>query len=82
MIRQVLNSLTVHDNSWTLKFDNFSEFKNVISDSLSSPKRHYDALRTKIDMWLTLKNTYFEEHLRTFACGSLLLRILYLILNF
>ena len=50
MIRQVLNSLTVHDNSRTFKFDNFSEFKNVISDSLSAPKRHYDALRTKIDI--------------------------------
>ena len=29
----VHNSLTVHDNSWALKFDNFSEFQNVIGDS-------------------------------------------------
>ena len=28
----VHNSLTVYDNSWALKFDNFSEFQNVISD--------------------------------------------------
>ena len=52
MIKQVHNSLTVHDNLWTLKFDNFSEFHNVINDSSPSPERHYDALRTKIDMWL------------------------------
>ena len=31
------NSLTVHDNLWTLKFDKFSEFQNVISDNLSPP---------------------------------------------
>ena len=30
------NSLTVHDNSWALKFDNFCEFQNVISDSTPS----------------------------------------------
>ena len=30
---RVPNFLTVHDNSWALKFDNFSEFRNVISDS-------------------------------------------------
>ena len=36
-----------------MKFDNISEFQNVISDSPSQPQRHYDALRTKIDMWLT-----------------------------
>ena len=29
------NSLTVHDNSWALKFDNFFEFQNVISDTSS-----------------------------------------------
>ena len=37
MIKQVHNSLTVHDNSWNLKFDNFSEFQNVISDNPPSP---------------------------------------------
>ena len=54
---QLHNSMTVHDNSWALKFDNFSEFQNVISDRPPSPaspspshKRHYNALRTKIDM--------------------------------
>ena len=36
IIKQVHNSLTVNDNSWTLKFDNFSEFQNVISDSQMS----------------------------------------------
>ena len=29
--------MTVHDNLWTLKFDNFSEFQNVISDSPPHP---------------------------------------------
>ena len=33
MIKQEYNLLTVHDNSWTLKFDKFSELQNVISDS-------------------------------------------------
>ena len=33
MIQEVLNSLNVYDNLWTLKFDNFSEFQNVISDN-------------------------------------------------
>ena len=44
---RVHNSLTVHDN-----FNNFSEFQNDISDSppTSHHQRHYDALRTKIDM--------------------------------
>ena len=31
IIKQVRNSLSVHDNSWTLKFNNISEFQNVIS---------------------------------------------------
>ena len=55
MIKQIYNSLTVHDNSWTLKFDNFSEFQNVISDSSPTPppELHYDELRAKINMWLT-----------------------------
>ena len=30
---RVHNSLTTHGNSSTLKFDNFSEFQNVIKDS-------------------------------------------------
>ena len=36
-----------------LKFDDFSEFQNVINDSsppTPTPQRHYDALRTKIDI--------------------------------
>ena len=33
IIIQTISSLTVHDNLWTLKFDNFSEFQNVIRDS-------------------------------------------------
>ena len=55
---RVHNSLTVQDNSWALKFDNFSEFRNVISDSTPNPQRHYGALRTKIDMWLTPRRKY------------------------
>ena len=52
MIKQVNNSMAVHDSSWTLKFDNFTDFPNVISDRPPTPERHYDALRTKINMWL------------------------------
>ena len=33
MIKRAHNSLSVHGNSWTLKFDNFSLFQNVINDS-------------------------------------------------
>ena len=29
------NSLTAYDNLWALKFDNFSEFLNIISESPS-----------------------------------------------
>ena len=36
MIKQVRNSVTVYDSSWTLRFDNFSEFQNVISDNTPS----------------------------------------------
>ena len=46
MIKQVHNSLTVHENSRALKFHHFSEFQNVIGDSPLTPERHY----TKIDM--------------------------------
>ena len=52
---RVHNSLTVHENSCTLKFDNFSKFQNFISDSPSTFQRHYDTSRTKIDMRLTPK---------------------------
>ena len=48
MIKQVPNSLTVHDDSWTLKFDNFPEFQNAISDS--SQRAPLWTLRTKIDV--------------------------------
>ena len=52
--KQIHNSLTVHYNSWNLKFDSFSEFQSVISDSAPPPpfirERHYDVLRAKIDM--------------------------------
>ena len=34
---RVHNSLTVHDNLWALKFDNFSEFQNVMSDTQRPP---------------------------------------------
>ena len=34
---QVHNLLTVYDNLWALKFDNFSESENVISDNPLTP---------------------------------------------
>ena len=59
---QWLNKYTFIDSLWQftnfdfeqfMEFDNFSELQNVISDSIiptPSPKSHYDALRTKIDI--------------------------------
>ena len=47
---RVHNSLTTHGNSSTLKFDNFSEFQNVIKDSLPAS---YDALRMKTESCVT-----------------------------
>ena len=56
---RVHNSLTVHANLWALKFDNFSEFQNVISDSLHpTPEHYYDVLRTKIVIYLLLILTH------------------------
>ena len=48
-----------NDNWSTLKFDNLSHFQNVIRNDSppSKRKRHYDALRTKIDMWLNPKTS-------------------------
>ena len=45
-------------NIWTFKFNNFSELQisSVISDSplpATTRERHYDALHTNINMWLT-----------------------------
>ena len=37
MIKQVHNSLTVHDSSRALKFDDFFEFRNLISDRPPPP---------------------------------------------
>ena len=60
--KRVHNSLTFHDNSWALRFDNFSEFQNIISDGLfpPTPQGHYDVLRTKISMWLAPKALLFK----------------------
>ena len=62
------NSLTVYEHTWALKFDDFSEFQNVISDNPQPPQpptflpqRHFDALRTKIDMWLTPNQQKIEH---------------------
>ena len=46
-----MNSI-LNENSWTLKFDNFSHFQNVISNNTSTCERHYDALRMEINMWI------------------------------
>ena len=51
----------VNGNWWTLKFDNFSYFQNVISNNPNTRERHYGALRTNIDMWLTPKNNVNES---------------------
>ena len=49
-----INIREVNYNSWTFKFDHFSEFQNVISGSQS--ECHYGALHTKIGLWLTPNN--------------------------
>ena len=46
-------SIDIHGNSRTLKFDNFSKFQYVISDSPPPLSVIMTLLRTKIDMWLT-----------------------------
>ena len=50
--KQVQNSLTVHDNSRTLKFHNFSEFQNVINVNPPAESVIMTHRRTKIDLWL------------------------------
>ena len=55
-------------NTRTLKFNNFPEFQNVISNSPSlTHERHYDALGTKIDMWLYSLFIYYLFHLHIFC---------------
>ena len=51
-------------NTWTVKFSIFSEFQNIISDNPTTRERHSDALRTKIDMWLTPDNFFLETKKR------------------
>ena len=48
MIKQVHNSLTVHDNLWILKFDNFSEFQNFISDNNPLHRPHFPTSLSRI----------------------------------
>ena len=43
----------VKDKLWTLKFNNFSHFQNVISNNSPTRERYYDALSTKTDMSIT-----------------------------
>ena len=48
--------------TWTFKCLNFSKFQNVISDSSAPPPcrdRYYEALRIKLDMYVTNKG-FFE----------------------
>ena len=43
-------NFVLNGNSGALKFGNFSHFQNVISNNPPTWERHYEALRTKIDM--------------------------------
>ena len=49
-------NFVVNDILGTLKFDTFSPFQKVISNNLPpapTRERHYDALCTKIEIWIT-----------------------------
>ena len=48
MIKQGHNSLAIHGNLWTLKFDNFSDCWNLISDSL-------------VTLIINMKHSYFIQ---------------------
>ena len=61
MIKQVHNSLTVHENLWILKFDNFSELQNVISDNPPPPSSHRPTSLSRIAALRARKNArHFE----------------------
>ena len=60
IIKQVHNSLTVHDNSWTLKFDNFSEFQNFISDS--PQHRSSFSPSPRASLWPTVYEKRYVTH--------------------
>ena len=55
----VHNSLIVHHSSWALKFDNFSEFQNVISDS-PPPHTH---TQPSVIMTLCVRKSIFASPL-------------------
>ena len=57
---QVHNLLTVHNNSWALKFDNFSEFQNVIKDS---PPPSPAPLTASVIMTLCVRTSIFDSPL-------------------
>ena len=54
MIKQVHYSLTAHENLWTLKFDKFTEFQNVITDKAPPKQPSLWSNAYEIDMWLPL----------------------------
>ena len=53
-----INIREANYNTWSFKFDNFSEFQNVISNRSPAslpptPEHYYDPQSTKINIWLT-----------------------------
>ena len=61
MIKQVHNTLTVHDSSRILKLDSFSEFQNVISDGT-----------TPSVIMTSARNTGFEAGLNKKYCSNMI----------
>ena len=59
---RVHNKLTVHDNSWALKFDKFSKSQNTISDSLPPPSGAFSVIMT-----LCVKKSICDSPLRRYS---------------
>ena len=82
MIKQVHDSLTVHENSQVLKIDNFSEIQNVISPPPFPPSPQPPASLWRIvykniyetqplhSIYQQQKNNIFRSNFATFAAKN------------
>ena len=66
---RVHNSLTVHDNSWSLKFDNFSEFQNVktLAEPVTLLEKRLWHRCFPVNFAKFLRTLFLTEHLREAA---------------
>ena len=65
-----MNIIEVNYKTWTLKFNNFSEFQNflmIAPPPRHNPLLHYLHINTAIDMWLTpYPNSYDAAFSRSY----------------